>query len=86
MKDLKDKLLNLYSQAIDSGLKEFELEYNQLLAKTIKDCIKDGNDSVFLDIALETEYETQFNAMVRIRKQYFNYEEHQKSIIALCLN
>ena len=81
-----EDLIRLYAKAIDSGIKQYIEEYNTLLVKTLKECLKTGDDSIFRDVAIATEYETQFDSMLQIRKEFFNYEEHQKELIAMVLN
>lgn len=72
---MKDRLLSLYATAIDSGIKEYIDAYNALQAKAIKECLKTNDDSLFRDIAIETEYVTQYELMVKIRKELFGYNE-----------
>lgn len=79
---MKKLLLELYAQAIDSGISEYIELYNKTLVKVVKKALLQKDDSVFRDVAIETEYETQFNAMVQIRKDLFNYDsEETESLI-----
>ena len=71
----KDRLLNLYATAIDSGIIEYINMYNTLLTEAVKECLKTKDDSLFRDVAIETEYETQYDSMVKIRKELFGYDE-----------
>lgn len=72
---MKDRLLSLYATAIDSGITQYIKEYNTLLVEAVKECLKTKNDSLFRDIAIETEYNTQYESMVKIRKELFGYNE-----------
>ncbi len=78
---MKKRLLDLYAASIDSGIKLYAKQYNELLAKAVTQCIKEKDDSLFRDIAIETEYETQYDSMLQIRKGFFNYnKEEQESL------
>ena len=72
---MEDRLLSLYATAIDSGINQYSEEYNTLLIKAVKECLKTNDDSLFRDIAIETEYVTQYESMVKIRKELFGYNE-----------
>lgn len=72
---MKERLLSLYATAIDSGIKEYVDAYNNLLIKAVKECLKTKDDSLFRDIAIETEYITQYESMVTIRKELFGHNE-----------
>ena len=74
---MKDRLLSLYATAMDSGFKEYFEMYNTLLVKAVKECLKTKDDSLFRDIAIETEYDTQYESMVKIRKELFGYNEEE---------
>lgn len=72
---MKEMLLALYATAIDSGINSYIEEYNTLLVEAIKECLKLKDDSLFRDIAIETEYITQYESMVKIRQELFGYNE-----------
>lgn len=72
---MKERLLALYATAIDSGINQYIEEYNTLLVEAVKGCLKSKDDSLFRDIAIETEYITQYESMVKIRQELFGYNE-----------
>lgn len=74
---MKDRLLSLYATAIDSGINQYVEEYNTLLIKVVKECLIANDDSLFRDIAIETEYITQYESMVQIRKELFGYNDSE---------
>ena len=82
MKNLENQLLNLYAAAIDSGMKKYIDKYNKLIVEAVKECLAKKDDTLIRNIAIRTEYETQYEAMLKLRIDFFGYnvEEQQTAL------